>query len=161
MIVPFVPDAEEAADPKPPGQPILTRLGFWRITTAIAALIAAGLGVAVLNRPAGFDSGVAAIGVVNAPAPIFLAEFGSGHLRLTPLAIVQVPPAKDLQLWMFMPESQTPISLGVLPAAGGVFTLPQVPPEGSRFIISLEPHGGSTAGKVEGQVLYGGTLATR
>jgi anti-sigma-K factor RskA len=104
---------------------------------------------------------VAPIGVVNTPAPIYLAELGDAKLRVTPLAIVAVPASKDLQLWMFMVDQQTPISLGVLPATGGIFSLPQIPTEGARFVISLEQHGGVMPGKITGEVLYGGTLARR
>jgi anti-sigma-K factor RskA len=150
------------AAPAAAGRRQLTqRVGFWRATTALATLAAAVLALHANNQPAAFDQAVAPIGVVNSPSPIYLAELGDGRLRVTPLAIVAVPAAKDLQLWMFLADSQTPVSLGVLPASGGIFTLPQLPDEGARFVISLEPHGGSPPGKIAGQVLYGGTLAKR
>jgi len=140
----------------------LNRLEVWRASTGVA--VAALLLLAIFGgggSGGGFDQAVSPIGVVNAPAPIYLAELGRDRLRVTPLAIVAVPPTHDLQLWMFMVDSDTPISLGVLPATGGVFTLPQIPAEGARFVVSLEPHGGSSGGKITGQVLYGGTLAKR
>ena len=161
VVKPEAAPAPQAVQSAPPPVGLLHRVAFWRATTAIAVIAAVAVMVLSSNRPATFEVGVAPIGVVNTPAPIYLAELGAGKLRVTPLAIVAVPATKDLQLWMFLVDSQTPISLGVLPATGGIFTLPQIPTEGARFVISLEPHGGSPAGKIAGDVLYGGTLAKR
>ena len=140
---------------------LFQRLIFWRVTTLLLAVAVLALGGVTLFRPAGFDIALAPLGVVNAPAPIFLAELGDSKLRMTPLADIEVPAGNDLQLWMFMPNSDRAIALGVLPPAGGVFTPPQMPPEGAKLVISLEPHGGSTGGKITGKVLYGGLLANR
>jgi len=134
---------------------------LWQIATALALFGCLVLGTLLARAPERFDTALAPIGVVNTPAPIFLAEIGGDRLRMTPLAIIEVPEKNDLQLWMFMANSDKPITLGVLPAKGGIFTLPQTPQEGARFVISLEPHGGSPAGKIAGQVLYGGTVANR
>lgn len=135
--------------------------GAWQIATGLLLLTSIGLAAKLALAPERFDKSLAPIGVVNTPAPIFFAELNRDRLRMTPLAIIEVPEKNDLQLWMFMVNSDKPISLGVLPAKGGIFTLPQTPEEGARFVISLEPHGGSTGGKITGQVLYGGTVANR
>ena len=160
------PAALQRADVAPPSavkphNGLLSRAVFWQVTAGFAVLVAAVMGILALQKPVTFETAVAPIGVVNAPAPIYLAELGDGKLRVTPLAIGAVPATKDLQLWMFMLDQQTPISLGVLPATGGIFSLPQIPVEGARFVISLEPHGGTPPGKITGEVLYGGTLARR
>lgn len=141
---------------------LFERVAFWRATTAVAVIAALAFALfAVLGRP-GATTGVAAIGVVNAPAPIYLAEADSkGGLRVTPLALIAVPNGRDLQLWMIPPGSDAPVSLGVLPPGGQTVTLGGVPAEGTRFIVSMEPRGGATGGKITGQVLYGGTLANR
>ncbi len=159
--------AMQGAAPKPaPAVTTAPRTGsrtvrLWQIATALALLGCLVLATLLARAPERFDTALAPIGVVNTPAPIFLAEIGGDRLRMTPLAIIEVPEKNDLQLWMFMANSDKPITLGVLPAKGGIFTLPQTPQEGARFVISLEPHGGSPAGKIAGQVLYGGTLANR
>ena len=165
------PQPETVAEPTAPTAeaPVATKVGgglvanlrFWQLTTIVFALATVGLLIASLNRPPRFDVAIAPIGVVNAPAPIFLAETAPTRIRMTALADIEVPAANDLQLWMFAPNSDKPISVGVLPISGGVFTPAAPPVEGSRLVISLEPHGGSTGGKITGKVLYGGTLANR
>lgn len=158
-----VPPAKPAivAAPRRSREGLFQRLIFWRVATLVLAVAVVALAGSTLFRPASFDIALAPLGVVNAPAPIFLAELGESKLRMTPLADIEVPSGNDLQLWMFMPNSDRAISLGVLPTAGGVFTPPQMPPEGAKLVISLEPHGGSTGGKITGKVLYGGLLANR
>jgi anti-sigma-K factor RskA len=135
---------------------------FWRAATAVSLLLAIGVSVWAALQPGAYDRAVAAIGVVNAPAPIYLAEVDSDrHLRVTPLAIIAVPASRDLQLWLIPRNSQDAISLGVLPATGRTLTLDRDLTEGTRFIITMEPRGGSPSGRITGQVLYGGTLAKR
>ncbi len=105
---------------------------------------------------------MAAIGVANAPAPLFLAQADpDGSLRISPLAVIAVPNGRDLQLWMQLPKDQEPHSLGILSAAGSTVSLGGPPVEGTRLLISLEPRGGASSGRITGQVLYGGTLANR
>ena len=161
-----VADAPESEQPAPARRRIqiaelLASLRFWQSATAVLSLLCVVLLVSALSRPARFDVAIAPIGVVNAPAPLYLAETGSSRIRLTALADIDVPKTNDLQLWMFAPNSDKPVSLGVLPPAGGVFNPAMPPVEGSRLVISLEPHGGTTGGKITGKVLYGGTLANR
>lgn len=149
--------------PTPAGPPLFGRLIVWQVATAASLVLAVAAGVVafVSHRAAPLVS-VAAIGVVNAPAPLYLAEINSAAvLRLTALATIAVPNGRDLQLWIIPQGDQTPTSLGVLSSRGTSFTLPVVPPEGTRFVISMEPRGGTTAGRITGQVLYGGTLANR
>jgi hypothetical protein len=141
---------------------LLSRPLLWQITTGIC--LAAAIAAITLpgKAPSATPLAIAAIGVVNAPAPLYLAESDSaGTLRLTALATIAVPNGRDLQLWIIPPGEQNPVSLGVLPSRGTVFTLPTPPTEGTRFVISMEPRGGTTTGRITGQVLYGGTLANR
>lgn len=140
---------------------LLSSLMFWRAATGLFVLISVVMTVVLSSAGPSFEVGLAPIGQVNSPAPVFLAESGKTKLRVTPLADIEVPKDNDLQLWMIQPQSERPISLGVLPAAGGVFTPPAPIVEGSRFVISLEPHGGATDGRITGNVLYGGMLANR
>jgi anti-sigma-K factor RskA len=153
---------EEEPSPSPVRASLLPRIGAWQIATAASLMIAiAAIIVAVIPRTP-TPLSIAAIGVVNAPAPLYLAETDTaGKLRLTALATISVPNGRDLQLWIIPPGEQTPTSLGVLPARGTTVTLPAPPAEGTRFVISMEPRGGAPAGRITGQVLYGGTLANR
>jgi hypothetical protein len=140
---------------------MLSSLWLWRGIAVVFVVLSVVLAVLLLTGGPSFDIGLAPIGQVNSPAPIFLVESGKDRLRLTALADIDVPKDRDLQLWMFQPNSDRAISLGVLPPDGGIFTPPVAAAEGTRFVISLEPHGGSTGGKIAGKVLYGGTLANR
>lgn len=165
LIAAVLFDPAERLDrsPAPAGRPLFARLIVWQLATAASLALALVAGV-VAFAPHGAAplTSVAAIGVVNAPAPLYLAEIDSAAvLRLTALATIAVPNGRDLQLWIIPQGEQIPTSLGVLPSRGTVVTLPAVPPEGTRFIISMEPRGGTTGGRITGQVLYGGTLAHR
>lgn len=144
-------------------QPLLARLIVWQVATAASLALAVTVGLAAfLFSAAPTPMAIAAIGVVNAPAPLYLAEVNSaGSLRLTALATITVPNGRDLQLWTMPPGDSTPTSLGVVSPRGTVVNLPAVPAEGTRFVISMEPQGGVTSGRITGQVLYGGTLANR
>jgi anti-sigma-K factor RskA len=164
-ITPVLVDPLERLDlwSAPAGPPLFGRLIVWQIATglSLALAIAAALVTFVPHGTAPMRS-VAAIGVVNAPAPLYLAEIDSAAvLRLTALATITVPNGRDLQLWIIPQGDQSAISLGVLPARGTIVALASVPAEGTRFVISMEPRGGTTAGRITGQVLYGGTLANR
>ena len=154
-------------EPEPVAPPrttvrLVDRIAVWRIATGVSLALAVGFAAfAFSNRPTPTIS-VAAIGVANAPAPIYLAELtGNNTLRVTPLAVIAVPNGRDLVLWMLSQDSQEPISLGVLPPEGLTVKLQSRPPEGTRFIVSMEPRGGAQTGRIAGQILYGGTLATR
>ena len=161
--------AEPQAEPETTAAPakkidwavLLSSLHFWRAVAGVFIVISVVLAVLLSSAGSSFEVGLAPIGQVNSPAPVFLVESGKTKLRLTPLADIEVPKDRDLQLWMFQPNSERAISLGVLPVAGGVFTPPATVLEGARFVISLEPHGGTTNGRITGNVLYGGLLANR
>jgi anti-sigma-K factor RskA len=169
-LPPAAPVAQAAAAPPDwPPEPaaavprvsLLDRLIVWRIAAGVLLLATTGLGVALL-RSGPPPLAVAAIGVANAPAPLFLAEADAGgSLRLTPLAVIAVPNGRDLQLWMQPPGGKEPVSLGLLSASGSTVSLGGPPVEGTRLLISLEPRGGAMSGHITGQVLYGGTLANR
>eukprot|EP01037_Dinobryon_pediforme_P018800 gene18800-19110_t len=157
---PATPELEP--DPAPPRTPLLPRIGAWQIATAVSLMIALAAVIVAVAPRAATPLSIAAIGVVNAPAPLYIAEIDSGgKLRLTALATITVPNGRDLQLWIIAPGEQAPTSLGVLPAHGTTLSLPAPPAEGTRFVISMEPRGGAPSGRITGQVLYGGTLANR
>lgn len=140
---------------------LLGRLLVWRIATGVCLALAVGFAALAFTRTPAATLSVAAIGVANAPAPIYLAQLDAGlTLRITPLAVIAVPGGRDLQLWMLAQDSQEPIALGVLPPEGITIKLQSRPKEGTRFIVSMEPSGSQT-GRITGQILYGGTLATR
>jgi len=141
---------------------LMDSLMFWRAATAASLVLAAVIALfAVLNRSPALVS-VAAIGTANAPSPIYLADLDTHlSLHITPLAVIAVPSGRDLQLWMLASNDAQPIPLGILQADGLTVTLPARPAEGTRFLVTMEPRGGAPSGRITGQVLYGGVLATR
>ena len=154
---------------EPPTQPrftaalrLIDSLLFWRAATAASLVLAAAIALfAYINRSPSLVS-VAAIGTANAPSPIYLADLDShASLHITPLAVIAVPSGRDLQLWMLTSNDAQPIPLGILQADGLTVTLPTRPAEGTRFLVTMEPRGGAPSGRITGQVLYGGVLATR
>jgi anti-sigma-K factor RskA len=154
---------------EPPTQPrftaalrLIDSLLFWRAATAASLVLAAAIALfAYINRNPSLVS-VAAIGTANAPSPIYLADLDShASLHITPLAVIAVPSGRDLQLWMLTSNDAQPIPLGILQADGLTVTLPTRPAEGTRFLVTMEPRGGAPSGRITGQVLYGGVLATR
>jgi anti-sigma-K factor RskA len=150
------------AEPRPARTGTLSTTRLWQVATALACVAALTFGALAFAPRAATPTALSAIGVVNAPAPLYLAEIDSKlTLRITPLATIAVPNGRDLQLWVIPPGEQTPASLGILAPRGLSVTLPKMPPEGTRFVVSLEPRGGATGDRITGQVLYGGTLANR
>ncbi len=169
-----------ANDPGGPGLATVTAFPtapkprFWQAATAISLALAAAFaavafvpreqlartGLVTTTPPAAPVMQVAALAPLNAPAAVFFAEVQpDGRVKLTALAPVQVPPDRDLQLWLLPSGAAAPTSLGVMPAIGNSVTLPNGPQAGAKLLISLEPRGGSPTGQPTGPVLYGGTLA--
>lgn len=134
----------------------------WQLATGVAVALAAGFAaLAFLPLPV-TEQRIAALGPVGAPPAAFLAAArADGEIALTALAPADVPPDRDLELWILPPGVQKVAPLGVLPATGRKLSLSGLPPTGTQLLVSLEPRGGSTTGQPTGAVLYSGTLATR
>ena len=94
-----------------------------------------------------------------APPSFMVVGLPEGSLVVKPLASVQVPPGKDLQLWAETAEASKPASLGIVPA-GGLRVPAHGPMEpNTKLMISLEPQGGAPGGQPTGPVLYSGMLS--
>jgi anti-sigma-K factor RskA len=133
----------------------------WRGTTAAALALAAAFAAVTFLRPAPPPPAVAvaSLGPTGAPGSAFVAELAAnGTVTLCPLAPLDVPSDRDLELWALPTGAARPVSLGVITAEGRRVTLPGLPASGTQLLVSLEPKGGSPTGQPTGPVVYGGRL---
>jgi anti-sigma-K factor RskA len=68
------------------------------------------------------------------------------------------PPGRDYELWA-LPKGGSPVSLGVLPAAGASSRIlsvvqKQALANSSQVAVSVEPRGGSPIGQPTGEIIY-------
>ncbi len=142
--------------PAPPSPRPSRQLAAWRVATAAALALAAGIAAfAVLREPPGHM--LVAVLAPPGGTPVFVAETVPGGLRLRPAGPVEVAPGKDLELWALPAGASRPESLGVLPAAGKVVAVARFAP-GTQLLVSLEPQGGSPTGQPTGPVVSAGRL---
>ncbi|ASK35450.1 anti-sigma factor [Alloalcanivorax mobilis] len=132
----------------------------WQLGTLVAAtvmvmMVASRMPVSAPSAPDAY------LGVVqNQQAePLWLIKSGARGLRVRALQAGPAGPGKDYQLWL-LPRSGAPVSLGVIPAAGGDRLIALSEPQQRELLrsrtlaISLEPAGGSPTGQPTGPVLY-------
>lgn len=133
----------------------------WRF--ALAASVLLMLGVASLLYWRGVPANrVTAVATISAKSGEHLWElqvFGNADRLLTRVAKRPARPAgSDYELWA-LPKGGAPVSLGVLPAAGGLSrtltpTQMQALLHSTQVAVSIEPLGGSPTGQPTGDVLY-------
>lgn len=144
--------------PHPP-PPLALAVGarFWKLTTAGALALAAGLAAFIVLR-APSPPVVAVLTQGAGGPPVLLALDGpGGMLTIQPATPLPPPPeGRDYELWALPTGALHPRSLGVLPAAGRQLDTRLAP--GTRVLVSLEPKGGSRSGLPTGPVLFGGQM---
>lgn len=140
-------------------------LGFWR-----------GAGLAAGAASLALAAALAAVLAARAPAPLFVAvlltednraaalvnAYADGRGDLVPIAPLDVPAGRVLQVWTLWDRARGPVSIGLAPAphrlALGLDRLPRTIPN-QLFEITLEPEGGSPTGRPSGPVLMKGLAA--
>lgn len=162
--------APAAAEPSQPG--MLTR--FWNslgalrtasVAGALAALVLAVVSVASLQyarQEAQRKPVYVAILVDDATrqAGAVVNAFADGRAELIPLADINVPPGRVLEIWTLWDRQVGPRSVGLMDRARTVpLNLDALPRTGENqlFEITLEPQGGSPIGRPTGPVLFKGT----
>ena len=88
--------------------------------------------------------------------------YASGKVEMIPLADINVPEGRVLEIWTLWDRTVGPRSLGTLPRAQSMqLSVEQLPPPGAGqlFEITLEPAGGSPTGRPTGPILYKGTTS--
>lgn len=137
---------------------------FWPSWGALATAAALVMAVVLVQQPEPQPApGPLLSGAVvqeNVSDPLWLvSELASvNQLRMRPVAATQAEAGKDYELWI-VPESGSPLSLGVVPV-GGVYQV-TLTDEARRVLatsrtlaISLEPAGGSPTGAPTGPILH-------
>ena len=88
--------------------------------------------------------------------------YAGGKIEMIPLADINVPAGRVLEIWTLWDPAIGPRSVGLLPRAQATqLTVGQLPPPipGQLFEITLEPAGGSPTGRPTGPILYKGTAS--
>jgi anti-sigma-K factor RskA len=145
-------------------------LAFWR-GAALAGAVASAL-FAVALATTGVRSGPQPIVIAvmqgsvaerdGEPASVIVEAFEDGSIRLVPLADMEVPQGRTLQVWTLWDAARGPVSVGLLDELRGARMdrggLPPPRPE-QIYEISLEPRGGSPTGRPTGPILFKGSAA--
>lgn len=131
----------------------------WRIATAGAGLLAAGLAlfVAVGSRPE--PEGGRYLAVVQGggalPALIVRVDTRTGTAQVRPVG-AEAPAGRSLELWYVGAEGPKP--LGLVGGGATRVTLPQGAAPDGVLAVSVEPPGGSPSDLPTGAVVYTGKL---
>ena len=159
-----VPAAAEAAATRG------ARAGFWnnlaalRITAlgaGLAALVlAVGLGFAI--RAATQQPVLVAVLLDGNRAGAVVHTFADGRVVLVPIATINVPAGRALQVWTLPSRERGPVSVGLMNQAHTLqLSLKDLPPTrpDQLFEITLEPEAGSPTGRPTGPILFKGNTA--
>jgi anti-sigma-K factor RskA len=133
----------------------------WRALAAVVAFaVLAGLGFLLWRAERGPVLSTYATIAQASGAPLWRIEVSPDyeHLRAVSLGSYARRADRSLELWA-LPEGKPPVSLGLLPAQGGVErTLSTAQQSALRLAahvaVSLEPVGGSPTGAPTGPVLF-------
>jgi anti-sigma-K factor RskA len=138
----------------------------WRLATAGAGLVAAGLGLFValsprLLPPSAPPAGARYVAVVTSggalPALIVNIDTATGTASVRPVS-AETPAGRSLQLW-YVGTGEAPKPLGLIGTDASRIPLPDAAKTGQGvFAVSVEPPGGSPTGQPTGQVIYTGQL---
>jgi len=139
-------------------------IGVLRAATIGASLavvmLAVGLGVAI--RQARLQPALIAVLVDGDRTGAVVHAFADGRVVLLPLASMNVPSGRALQVWTLPSRERGPVSVGLMDRARTLelqlSDLPRPGPD-QLFEITLEPAGGSPTGRPTGPILFKGNTA--
>jgi len=131
----------------------------WRIATAGAGLLAAGLAVFVAFGLRPEPEGGRYLAVVQGggalPALIVRVDTRTGTAQVRPVG-AEAPAGRSLELWYVGATGPKP--LGLVGAGASRVSLPQDATPDGVLAVSVEPPGGSPSGQPTGPVVYTGKL---
>ena len=133
----------------------------WRALAAVIAFVLlAGLGFLLWRAQTGAPLSTYATIAQTSGAPLWRIEVSADfqHLRAVTLGAYARQADRSLELWA-LPEGKAPVSLGLLPAKGGVDRSLSAAQQAALRVaahvaVSLEPVGGSPTGAPTGPVLF-------
>jgi anti-sigma-K factor RskA len=145
-------------------------LPVWRAATTLASVLAITLAVTAMvslqfarNEAVRKPIYVAVLvddATKNAGAVV--NAFADGSVEMIPLAEINVPPDKALEIWTLWDRSVGPRSVGLIERSRSVrLNLDALPKTGENqlFEITLEPKTGSPIGRPTGPILFKGTTS--
>ncbi len=140
-------------------------LAFWRgaglAAASAAALLLVALGVQTWRAER--TPTMVAVLLSDAARPVAVVNtFEDGRVELVPLAAIEVPQGRALEIWTMWDKALGPKSIGVIPRAETTpLRLDRVPLAPDQFFaISIEPAGGSPTGAPTGPVVAQGVTNT-
>jgi anti-sigma-K factor RskA len=141
-------------------------LPFWRVAGLAGAfaslLLAAGLGVTA-NRAARQPVLIAVLLTDQSHPAAVVNAFANGQAELVPLAGLDIPRGRALEVWAIPGQNQPPVSVGVVTEPRSLRLnlerLGQLRPD-QLVAISVEPPTGSPTGQPTGPVILKGSTAT-
>ena len=123
-------------------------------------MLAVGLGVAI--RQARLQPTMVAVLLDGERAGAVVHAFADGRVVLLPLASINVPSGRALQVWTLPSRERGPVSVGLMDRPRTLeLDLKDLPRPGHNqlFEITLEPAGGSPTGRPTGPILFKGNTA--
>jgi len=123
-------------------------------------MLAVGLGVAI--RQARLQPTMVAVLLDGERAGAVVHAFADGRVVLLPLASINVPSGRALQVWTLPSRERGPVSVGLMDRPRTLeLDLKDLPRPGrdQLFEITLEPAGGSPTGRPTGPILFKGNTA--
>ena len=139
----------------------LAALRIAALGAGLAALVlAVGLGFAI--RAANQQPVLVAVLLDGNRAGAVVHTFADGRVVLVPIATIDVPPGRALQVWTLPSRERGPVSVGLMNQAHTLqLSLKDLPPPrpDQLFEITLEPEAGSPTGRPTGPILFKGNTA--
>jgi anti-sigma-K factor RskA len=139
----------------------LAALRIAALGASFAALVlAVGLGFAI--RAATQQPTLVAVLLDGDRAGAVVHAFADGRVVLVPIASINVPAGRALQVWTLPSRERGPVSVGLMDQARTLqLSLQDLPPPrpDQLFEITLEPAAGSPTGRPTGPVLFKGNTA--
>jgi len=129
-------------------------------TTFAALLLAIGLGFAI--RAANQQPVMVAVLVDGNRAGAVVHAFADGRVVLLPLAQIDVPAGRAIEVWTLPSRERGPVSVGLMSRAQTLqLSLKDLPPPkpDQLFELTLEPATGSPTGRPTGPILFKGNTA--
>lgn len=140
-------------------------LPAWRAVglAAAAACLALAIALTVQIRTFARTPVLVAVMMSDQNRPLALVNaFRDGRAELVPLAALNAPEGKSLQVWTLWDRARGPVSVGLLEAMRSLNLrldgLPATIPD-QLFEVTLEPAGGSPTGRPTGPILMKGNAA--
>lgn len=140
-------------------------LEFWRplgMASALAGLVLAVALATTLSRGPVSPVYVAVLNTAEGKAAAVVNAYADGTVELIPLAPIEVPGDRIIEVWTLQSREQGPVSIGRLDRARKLrLDLNRLgrPETNHLFELTLEPPGGSPTGKPTGPILMKGLAA--